>query len=70
MTMAVDREKLKALPGDKLAELARTGELELIYVHLQSMRNFGAMLARGTGEQAISKPSLEGVGLTTEEPLH
>jgi hypothetical protein len=68
--MAVDREKLKALPGDELAELAKTGELELIYVHLQSMRNFGVVLARGSLEQAESERSLEDVGLTTEEPLH
>jgi hypothetical protein len=38
--MAVNRAKLKALPGDKLAELAKTDELELLYLHLQSMRNF------------------------------
>ncbi len=38
--MAVNREKMKALPGDKLAELAKTDELELLYLHLQSMRNF------------------------------
>lgn len=38
--MAVDRAKLKALPGDKLAELSKTDELELLYLHLQSMRNF------------------------------
>jgi hypothetical protein len=68
--MAVDREKLKALPGDELAELAKTGELELIYVHLQSMRNFGILLARGTGDQAEGESWLEDVGLTTEESLH
>src|SRR6266702_2428347 len=44
--MAVSREKLKELPGDKLAELAKTDELELIYLHLQSMRNFGALRDR------------------------
>ena len=38
--MAVNREKLKALPGEKLAELTKTDELELMYLHLQSMRNF------------------------------
>jgi hypothetical protein len=38
--MAVNRAKLKAVPADKLAELARTDELELLYLHLQSMRNF------------------------------
>jgi hypothetical protein len=44
--MAVSREKLKALPADKLAELAKTDELELLYLHLQSMRNFVAMKDR------------------------
>jgi len=38
--MAVNRAKLKALPGEKLAELAQTDELELLYLHLQAMRNF------------------------------
>jgi hypothetical protein len=38
--MAVDRRKLKALTGEKLAELATTDELELLYLHLFSMRNF------------------------------
>jgi hypothetical protein len=37
---AVNRDRLKALAGDKLAELAKTDELELIYLHLQSLRNF------------------------------
>ena len=37
---AIDRQKLKALPGETLAQLAATDELELIYLHLQSMRNF------------------------------
>ncbi len=37
---AVSRAKLKAVPGDKLAELAQTDELELLYLQLQSMRNF------------------------------
>jgi hypothetical protein len=37
---AVDRKKLKALSGDQLVQLAKTDELELLYLHLQSMRNF------------------------------
>jgi hypothetical protein len=37
---AVSRLKLRALPAETLAELARTDELELLYLHLQSMRNF------------------------------
>jgi len=43
---AVNRAKLKALPGDKLAELAKTDELELLYLHLQSMRNFSNLRER------------------------
>ena len=42
----VDRARLKKLPGDKLAELAATDELELLYLHLQSMRNFNAVKDR------------------------
>jgi hypothetical protein len=41
--MAVNRDKVKALPAEKLAELAKTDELELLYLHLSSMRNFTAM---------------------------
>jgi len=44
--LAVSRSKLKALPGDKLAELAATDELELLYLHLQSMRNFEGLKDR------------------------
>jgi hypothetical protein len=50
--MAVSRDKLKALPAEKLAELAKTNELELIYLHLQSMRNFSAMGERLAGQPA------------------
>ncbi len=41
--LAVSRERLKALSGDVLAELAQTDELELIYMHMQSMRNFNSL---------------------------
>jgi len=44
--MAVNRTKLKAVSGDKLAELVKTDELELIYLHLQSIRNFTALKDR------------------------
>jgi hypothetical protein len=63
---AVDRAKLKALSGDALAQLAATDELELIYLHLQSMRNFGAVkdklaVARPQGgeqaEEAAASPT-------------
>ncbi|MCP4624180.1 MAG: SapC family protein, partial [bacterium] len=41
--LAINRQKLKALPDDKLAELARSDELELAYLHLQSMHHLEAM---------------------------
>ena len=44
--MAVDRARLKTLPSDKLAELVKSDEMELIYAHLLSMRNFGGMRER------------------------
>ena len=44
--MAVNRAKLKALPGEILREMAKTDELELIYLHLQSLRNFDHLRAR------------------------
>ena len=37
--MVVNRERLKEVPADKLSELATVDELELIYLHLQSMHN-------------------------------
>ena len=43
---AVSREKLNALDDDKLADLARSGALELIYVHLYSMKNFNDIMER------------------------
>jgi len=44
--MAVNRDKVKALPPEKLAELAKSDALELLYLHLASMRNFAAMAER------------------------
>jgi hypothetical protein len=39
----VDRKRLKELPPETLAQLAASDELELIYLHLQSMRNFASV---------------------------
>jgi hypothetical protein len=44
--MAVNRSRLKTLSGEKLVEMARNDELELLYAHLHSMRNFAAMRDR------------------------
>jgi hypothetical protein len=44
--MAVNRGKLKALEDGVLARMAKSDELELIYLHLHSMQNFARMLER------------------------
>jgi hypothetical protein len=44
--MAVSRERLKALSDEQLVELMRSDELELVYLHLQSMHNFSMMVER------------------------
>jgi hypothetical protein len=40
----INRDRLKALDGDKLAALAKTDALELAYLHLQSLNNFSVMV--------------------------
>lgn len=42
----INRDKLKKLPAETLAGLAKSDELELIYLHLSSMRNFAALNER------------------------
>lgn len=44
--MAVSRDRLKELSGEQLTDLTKTDELELIYLHLHSMKNFKAMVER------------------------
>jgi hypothetical protein len=70
----VNRDKLRALRGDSLEALAGTDELELLYLHLQSLRNFEALRARlplpapaagPQAEQAIpTLPAESGRGVT------
>ena len=57
--MAVEREKLKALSGKALTGLAKTDELELIYLHLQSMRGFTAMKDRVGSTQRVDATAQE-----------
>ena len=44
--MAVNREKLKTLEGEQLRLLAETDELELIYIHIQSLQNFSRVIEK------------------------
>jgi hypothetical protein len=60
--MSVNRERLKALPGDVLARLAARGDLDLIYSHLHSQRNFtptAERIVRVLGpDQAAPEPKM------------
>jgi len=47
--LSVSREKLRALDGEALATLAKTDELELLYLQLHSMRNFNEVKDRLIG---------------------
>ncbi|MEO8496666.1 MAG: SapC family protein [Planctomycetota bacterium] len=58
--MAVNRDKLRKLAPEKLAELAKTDELELTYIHLLSMNNFRRVLER-TAKASIAKTAAAAV---------
>ena len=52
--LGVSRERLRALDGVKLESLAKTDELELVYLHLASMRNFNDVKDRFVGAMATA----------------
>jgi hypothetical protein len=47
--LSVRREKLRALDGEALATLARTDELELLFLQMHSLRNFNEVKDRLVG---------------------
>ncbi len=57
--MAVNRAKLKELDDEVLAKMAKNDELELIYLHLQSMQKFDAVLQR-IGAKPEAEAAAEG----------
>lgn len=44
--LAVNREKLKALTPEQMAELVKNDGMELLYTHLQSLRKFRELIAK------------------------
>jgi hypothetical protein len=52
--MSVNRERLRALSGETLGRLAVVGELDLIYAHLHSQRNFTVTAERVLGVMAVA----------------
>jgi SapC protein len=70
--MAVPRRKLRALSTDALASLAKTDELELLYLHLYSMRNFVDVKDRLIGtlssDDVVAEPTEASRAGDTETP--
>ena len=60
--LAINRQNMQALTGEQYEELAKTGELELAYIHLQSLRNFTSIMERakqkGIDEEDISSEKI------------
>ncbi len=49
---AINRDKLKALTGETLERMLRNDELELLFIHLQSLNNLQPLLAKAAGGPA------------------
>ncbi|SPJ30622.1 SapC family protein [Falsiruegeria mediterranea] len=66
----IDREKLKALPGDTLSELCSKDELECIYLHLASLRHFRDMLNKATSIETaeLDGDAVEQTGEPADDP--
>lgn len=52
----VSEEKLHALPADTLKELAQSGMLARVYIHLLSLGNFQRLLDRRARRKGTAKP--------------
>jgi hypothetical protein len=59
--LVVDRKRLKALPAETLHQLAATDELELIYLHLQSVLNFNTVKNKLIETQVVTPSTEPGV---------
>jgi hypothetical protein len=52
----VSRDRLKALTDEQLGELVRSDEMELLFLHLRSMRNFASLKDRLVNLKAAATP--------------
>jgi hypothetical protein len=67
--LAVSRRKLRELKGEHFEALARTDELELLYLHLYSLRNFQGVKDRLV-ESMAPDPDQPAEERTPETPVH
>lgn len=59
--MAVSRERLRALPGETLAELVQGDEMELLMLHLYSLRNFEGLKDRLAAHSGVAGEGAPGL---------
>lgn len=52
---AINRQKLKELPATELEQLVKNDGMELIFLHLNSLRNFNSMLGKVGVEEAATE---------------
>ena len=52
--LTVNRDKLKALPNDKIKELMQSNLMEMIFLHLQSLGNLRSMASRIPKEDGVA----------------
>ena len=52
---AINRQKLKELPAAELEQLVKNDGMELIFLHLNSLRNFNSMLGKVGVEEAATE---------------
>jgi hypothetical protein len=58
--MVVNRKKLREVPDDKLLAMAKSDELELLHLHLYSLRNFAEMKGRLADSAAVEAEEVAG----------
>jgi hypothetical protein len=66
--MAINREKLRAIPDDKVLAMMRSGELELAYLHLFSLHNFRSMLDLAAEQPGAAPAAPESPDPAASEP--
>ena len=66
--MVVNRDRLKEVSGEKLAELASVDELELLYLHLQSLHNVTDLANRAKPDAGGAQATEAASGMDSEAP--
>jgi hypothetical protein len=66
--MVVNRDRLKEVSGEKLSELASVDELELLYLHLQSLHNVTDLANRAKPDAGGAQATEVASGMDSEAP--